>query len=86
MPKRLVKEEACITIKSPPDPEFVPFFAKVPHLVDFEDNRLPTGDGFLSVVGGVPPDPFQHRARTNAEHLSQCIDGDAGTIEEHGQQ
>jgi hypothetical protein len=35
----------------------VGFFEEVPHLVDFEDNCLPTGDGCFSVVGGAPLAP-----------------------------
>src|SRR5215510_2332842 len=61
------------------------FFEEVPHLIDFEDDGLPDGFRFGSVLYGKAPDPLQHGTRMDAEHLSQRIHGDTVTIEEHGQ-
>ena len=61
------------------------FFEEVPHLIDFEDDGLPDGFRFGRVLRGKAPDPLQHGARTDAEHLPQRVHGDPVTIEEHGQ-
>ena len=61
------------------------FFEEIPHLVDFENDGLPSGGRFRRVFRGKASDPFQHRARTNTEHLPQRVHRDTVTIEEHGQ-
>jgi len=61
------------------------FFEEMPPLVDFENDGLPSGVRFRRVFRGKASDPFQHRARTNTEHLPQRVHGDTVTIEEHGQ-
>jgi hypothetical protein len=80
-----VKEVAYLTIKSLPDPEFMPFFEKVPHLIDFEDNGYPDGFRFGRVFHGEAPDPLEYGTHTVAEHLPQRVHGNPVTIEEHSQ-
>jgi hypothetical protein len=45
------------------------FFEEVPHLIDFEDDRLPAGSRLFSVVSGIVANPGQDRAGPHAKHL-----------------
>ena len=61
------------------------FFEDMPHLIDFENDRLPAGSRFFSVISSIAANPSQDRAGPHAKHLRQSVHRDAMTIEEHGE-
>src|SRR5215831_8247326 len=61
------------------------FFEEMPHLIDFEDNRLPTGSRLCRVVSGIVANPCQDRTGPHPEHLPQGIHRNAVTVEKDRQ-